>query len=145
MSDTGAPYNIPFADPADTVRTWPALSQNVAEAVVQALDDVKDDRSPALFVENVQTGNYTLQLSDASKVVAIDSTFNRTLTIPTNASVAFPVGTVINVYRANTGAVTITGASGVTLRNGGDIIVGFGEVSLRKRDTNEWVAAGPVA
>jgi hypothetical protein len=101
--------------------------------------------APLNFGENLVTANYTLVLGDAAKVVAFDSTSNLTLTVPTNASVAFPVGTVINVYRVNTGAVTIAGASGVTVRNAGSVSAQFGEVSLRKRGTDEWVLSGNVS
>ena len=38
MPDTGAPHFIPFADPTDLVRDWPALSEDVAEAVADGLD-----------------------------------------------------------------------------------------------------------
>lgn len=98
-----------------------------------------NEKSPILFVENVRTSNYTLVISDTAKVIAFNSTSNLTLTVPNNTSVAFPIGTVINVYRANTGAVTISGAAGVTIRNAGTIPSQFGERSLRKRATNEWV------
>jgi hypothetical protein len=67
-----------------------------------------------------------------------------TLTVPTNASVAFPVGTVVNVYNLNASDVTIAAASGVTLRNAG-ALEEYGEVSLRKRGTDEWVLAGNVS
>jgi hypothetical protein len=40
MPDTGAPYNIPFADPTDLVRDWPALSEDVALAIVAALENI---------------------------------------------------------------------------------------------------------
>jgi hypothetical protein len=38
MPDTGAPWNIPYADPTDLVRDWPDLSEDVAEAVADGLD-----------------------------------------------------------------------------------------------------------
>jgi hypothetical protein len=38
MADTGAPWNIPYAEPADLVRAWPALSEDVADAVAAGLD-----------------------------------------------------------------------------------------------------------
>jgi hypothetical protein len=91
------------------------------------------------FVENVVTANYTLALADVAKVVAFNSASNLTLTVPTNASVAFPIGTVVNVYRNGTGTVTVAGAAGVTVRNAGTIPAQFGERSLRKRGTDEWV------
>ena len=38
MADTGAPHFIPFVEPTDLVRDWPALSEDVAEAVADGLD-----------------------------------------------------------------------------------------------------------
>jgi hypothetical protein len=38
MADTGAPWNIPYAEPSDLVRDWPQLSEDVAEAVADGLD-----------------------------------------------------------------------------------------------------------
>jgi hypothetical protein len=63
---------------------------------------------------NAQTSSYTLVLADANDVIlAGTGTTAYTLTIPTNASVAFPIGTTITVI-AKTTALTITAASGVT-------------------------------
>ena len=87
-----------------------------------------------------KTSNYTLAIGDINTVVLMNGS-ELTLTVPTNASVAFPVGTIVNVYNANSTDVTIVGDSGVTVRNAGDLGE-FGEVSLRKRGTDEWVLAG---
>ena len=46
---------------------------------------------------NAQTGAYTLVLTDANKAVEVTTASAVNLTIPTDASVAFPVGTVIEV------------------------------------------------
>jgi hypothetical protein len=40
MPDTGAPYFIPFADSTDLVRDWPELSEDVALAIVAALENI---------------------------------------------------------------------------------------------------------
>ena len=40
MPDTGAPYFIPFAEPTDLVRDWPDLSEDVALAIVAALENI---------------------------------------------------------------------------------------------------------
>jgi len=37
MPDTGLPWEIPYAAPADLVRDWPALSEDVADAVAAGL------------------------------------------------------------------------------------------------------------
>lgn len=103
------------------------------------------------YVSEVQkTDNYTLVLTDASKVINMSSSLTKTVTIPTNASVEFPIGTLINVYGSGTGAVRVAAVSGVTLRPYGtgvadgtiELFEQYTEISLRKRDTNEWVASG---
>lgn len=96
------------------------------------------------LLENVQTGNYTLALTDVNKVVAINNTASATVTVPNNTSVAFPIGTVINVYRMTDQPVNVVGDLGVTVRNAGDIYEQYTEISLRKRATNEWVASGNI-
>ena len=53
--------------------------------------DLKQDKSQTI---NAQTGTtYTLVLTDAGKIVTLSNASAITLTVPTNASVAFPVGT----------------------------------------------------
>jgi hypothetical protein len=96
--------------------------------------------TPLLEETTTRTANYTLALADQNKVVPMNGS-SLTLTVPTNASVAFAIGSVVNVYNLNATDVTIAGASGVTVRNDGDLVQ-YGEVSLRKRGTNEWVVAG---
>jgi hypothetical protein len=97
--------------------------------------------APLLLTETTtRTANYTLALTDQGKVVPMDGT-DLDLTVPTDAAVAFPVGSVVNVYNLNSTDVTIAGDSGVTVRNDGDLVQ-YGEVSLRKRATDEWVVAG---
>lgn len=61
---------------------------------------------------------YTLVLSDDGKHVYLTGGTTNTLTVPTNASVAFTIGTVITVVNNNSGICTITGpASGLQLAN----------------------------
>lgn len=97
---------------------------------------------------NTQTADYTLVLTDAGKVIEMDDSGPLVLTIPTNASVAFPIGTVLEVIALGSGTVTIAPAGGVTLYSVDsltDIAAQYGTVSLRKRATNTWVLAGLLA
>lgn len=98
----------------------------------------------SLIQENVQTESYTLQLSDRNKVVAMNNASAAVVTIPTNSSVAFPIGSIVNVYAMSNQTITIAGASGVTVRNAGRLFERYVEVSLRKRATDEWVASGNI-
>jgi hypothetical protein len=112
----------------------------------KAAASAADAASAVLLTETTErTANYTLALDDAGKVVPMNSASALTLTVPPNSSVAFSVGTTINVYRVGAGAVTIAQGSGVTVRNAGAIKDQYGEVSLRKRATDEWVLAGNVS
>lgn len=101
------------------------------------------------FVVNNQTGaSYTLVLADDGALVTRDNGSANTLTIPTNASVAFPVGTVINFVQVGVGVTTVVASAGVTL-NG--VVAGSAAVSKRysagslvKLATDTWVVTGPV-
>lgn len=108
----------------------------LAELVAQLLP-------PQLLLETaVRSGNTTLALGDAGRVVPVaTSSSSITVTVPAEASVTFAIGTVVNVYNAGSASITVSGASGVTVRNGGGVAP-LQEVSLRKRDSNEWVLAG---
>jgi len=65
---------------------------------------------------NARTASYTLVLSDAGKLVTMNaSTGVLRLTIPANSSVAFATGTHVDVARLGDAAVTVTGATGVTV------------------------------
>ena len=65
---------------------------------------------------NNRTADYTLVLTDAGKLVAVNAaTGTVTVTIPAESSVAFPTGTHIDVARLGEALVQVTGATGVTV------------------------------
>lgn len=91
---------------------------------------------------------YTLVLSDATKCVAMSSTNACTLTVPNSSSVAFLGGTEIRIRQSNTGAITVVGATGVTIVNPYNSFVTAGqyaEVKLLKIANNIWSLNGEVA
>jgi len=104
--------------------------------------DITGEASQILETD-VQTADYTLTLTDAGFIVPMNKSSAATLTVPTNASVAFPVGTVIGIYNMAADDVQIAASAGVTVRNIGDLSQ-YKEASLRKRSTNEWVLIGDV-
>lgn len=88
--------------------------------------------------ENIQTGNYTLALTDRDIIVTMNNTTGSTVTVPPNSSVAFPVGSVVRIARVNSGSVALAAGSGVTLSKTGN----FGEneeIAIRKRATDSWI------
>jgi len=96
--------------------------------------------------QNQQTSGYTLALADRGKhIFATASSF--TITIPTNASVAFPIGSAITIFCGDA-TKTLAPASGVTLvqagtSNTGSRTLGINAlVTLVKLQTNTWVVSG---
>jgi|SRR3972149_1744 len=108
---------------------------------LQSSLDLKSDLSVSV---NNQTGTtYTLVIGDAGKVVEMNNAAAITLTVPTNASVAFAVGTVMEIWQQGAGQVTLAGA-GITFRapGGQKTRVQYSTISLRKQATDTWVVSG---
>lgn len=98
---------------------------------------------------NAQSGtSYTLILTDAGKLVTCDNASPVMVTIPTNAAVAFPVGTTVAVSQLGVGVVTIKAATGVTINgvSGGGINLSerYGSAALVKLGTDSWLVSGAV-
>ena len=93
-----------------------------------------------------KTASATLALAEAGCFIYFNNgTTACTLTVPANSSVAFPVGTEIEVLRGGTGTITIAAASGVTIYSvdsAKKIDSQFGVVCLKKTGTDTWVLAG---
>jgi hypothetical protein len=90
---------------------------------------------------------YTLALTDAGDHVYFTGGSTATLTVPTNATVAFPIGTTILALNNNSGNLTISGA-GVTFQlangsTGNRTVATKGMASLIKVDTDTWWVTGP--
>lgn len=104
---------------------------------------------------NAQTGTtYTFVLADADqKLITASNASAQTYSVPTNASVAFPIGTVINVIAIGAGQVTINAVtSGTTtiLSNGGTaaapkLRVQYSAASLMKVGTDTWYVVGDLS
>lgn len=99
------------------------------------------------LITNAQTISYTLVAADKDKLVEIGSTSATTLTVPANTSVAFPIGTQVNILQTNTGQITIAGTSGVTVNGtpGLKLRAQWSSATLIKRAENTWVAVGDLA
>ena len=98
------------------------------------------------ITENAQTGTtYTLVRDDDHKLVSFSNSSAITLTIPTNKSVAFPVGTQILILQKGTGQVTIGKATGVTVNsvNGANKTAArYSMAGLIKLATDTWILFG---
>lgn len=97
---------------------------------------------------NAQTGTtYTAVLADASKLVTCTNAAAITFTVPPNSSVAFPVGTEIQVAQLGAGQVTLTQGAGVTITGtpGLKTRAQNSRVTLVKLATDTWLASDDLA
>lgn len=95
-----------------------------------------------------KTASYTLMLGDKDKVIEMNVGSANTLTIPTNASVAFTIGTEITIMQYGAGQTTIAQPGGVTIRSKGGylkIADQYTGVTLVKVGTDEWYLIGNLA
>lgn len=93
-----------------------------------------------------KTSSYTLTLSDANTILQFDSSSSTTITVPTDASVAFDNGTQIMIVQQGVGQVTVAAATPATTTvrsaNGLKAADQYSIISLIKTSTNNWVVGG---
>lgn len=134
-----------YLDPAET-----GISLNVAGRAVIGAGSTVD----GIFIGYrdvpvaTQNATYTFALTDAGKSVGKDNATAYTYTIPANASVAFPVGTVITVFNNNaTNNITIAITTDTlrlagTTSTGSRTVAPFGLCTLFKVSSTVWMASG---
>jgi hypothetical protein len=120
------------------------MAINIVGGTVQA--------SAALTIDAKTGTTYTFVLADANnELITASNASAQTYTIPTNASVAFPIGSQINVIQIGAGQVTFVGAGGVTLASTGATSASpkcraqFSAVTLVKVGSDSWYAIGDIA
>lgn len=97
---------------------------------------------------NEQTASYTLVATDNDKLIEMNVASANNLTIPPNSSVAFPVGTKIDILQTGVGQTTVVPASGVTInsKDGNTKLTGqWAAASIVKRGTDSWVLIGDLS
>lgn len=96
---------------------------------------------------------YTLVLGDADTAQqASNGATAATITVPANASVAFPVGTPISITQTGAGKIKLAAAGGVTIDWAGGFVSGttgcnaeYSTITLLKTATNTWILGGDAA
>lgn len=106
------------------------------------------------FTLNPQTGTtYTTVLSDSYQVlITMSNAAVNTLKIPTNASVAHPIGTVITVMNIGVGVCTISAVTSgtTTVLSAGATAAAptlsqYKSAALIKTGTDAWYVVGSIA
>lgn len=130
--------------PIDTDNTLSANS-NLLVPSQNAVKTYADTKQNKLKSFNRQTSSYTLVLSDADKLVEMNVATANNLTIPLNSTVAYAVGTQIDVVQYGAGQTSIVATVGVTIRSANSwlkINARYGAATLTKVGTDEWYLWG---
>jgi len=135
--------NAVDAHDASAISVADADDDLVATQVEAAILELR--RQAGRIVTDAAT-NRNLILTDAGKVIEMTNASANTVTIPQNATVAFPIGTLIGVAQKGNGTTTVTTSGSATIDQGPLALAAqHSEVLLRKRTTDAWTVIGDVA
>ena len=117
ISNQGASY------PVQTERALDRLEMQIQQIAntagigdIELTGDVTGNGSSTQSI-NSQSSSYTLVIGDAEKLIQMTNASSADLTVPPNSSVAFSVGTRIDILAYGAGALTVVAGSGVTIRS----------------------------
>jgi hypothetical protein len=115
---------------------------NFASSVTTSLGLKVDSLTPI----SQKTASYTLSsLTERDDLIEMGSASALTLTIPTDATLNFPIGTSIDILQTGAGQVTIAPVSGTVTVNatpGLKLRTTWSSATLMKRAANTWVVFG---
>lgn len=131
---------------------WVSLPSGGGGGITDAPSDGKTYvRKDAAWLElpkqialSTQTANYTLALADAGTYVRMNSASALALTVPPNGTVAFPIGTVIQVRQVGAGQVSVVEGVGVTVNTPETLLLrkAGSSAALLKVAENAWDLTG---
>ena len=141
---TTAILGITIPDDTDLVKDGASAIRTVGNGFDDAL---------AKLTLNAQTATYTVVITDnRNKLVTMDVATANDFLIPTNASVAFPIGSVINVIQIGAGKTTIEAVTPgtTTISSTGatatapELRAQFSAASCVKVATDSWIILGDI-
>ena len=143
--ETGTGANV-FANSPTLVT--PTLGVATATSITFSDGTQSKEGVPSRTTIVQKTDSYTLSsLTERDNLIEMGKATAQTLTIPTNATVAYPVGTSIDILQTGAGQVTVAGASGVTVNAtpGLKLRAQWSSATLLKRATDTWVVMGDLS
>jgi hypothetical protein len=144
-SSTGSGSNVLSNSP--TLVT-PTLGAATATSIAFSDGTQTKEGVPSRTPINQQSGTtYTTVLSDRDTLIECSNASAITVTIPPNSSVAYPVGTSIDILQTGSGQVTIAAGSGVTVNStpGLKLRAQWSSATLFKRASDTWVVMGDLS
>jgi hypothetical protein len=99
------------------------------------------------IVSETITSSVTLNINNKNRILKVNSSSAITLTIPSNASVPFPINTEVAIIREGSGTVSIAPGSGVTLLSTDSkrkIKGQYSSAALLKTASDTWLLIGSI-
>jgi hypothetical protein len=174
LSNPTANFNWQMPTNTDLVSQLPADFEVFGQAVDTSLADLKGGTTGQVLAKNsntdmdftwiaqddmslsinAQTGaSYTAALTDGTNtLVTMDNASANTFNIPTDATVNFDIGTVLNIYMKGAGVTTITASTpgtttvvsaGATI--GSPVLARYKIASAIKLASNSWTVIGGIS
>ena len=110
-------------------------------AILASYNSVMVDARQESIVRTV-TSATTVAATDVNKIIMVNHsslTAQVVVTVPTNATVAIPVGSWVDCCAMGAGGAKFSPAGGVTFRGTNNIFPGYGVVRILKIGTDEWL------
>jgi len=117
----------------------PAQSYYLSHIGMQKTDALKE------LIKNETGTTYNLILTDQGKFLTCTNASAIAITVPTNASIAFPIGTIIGFQQGGAGQLTFSGAVPPTLKSADDAYTTvklYSVCCIIKIDTDVWSLGG---
>lgn len=129
-----------------TNAAWGNIEFKDVTNLQSTFDGLATTYSPLNLTINNQTTNYTVTANDSARQIEMNSSSANTLYIPTDASVALPIGTSIIIAQTGTGQTTIAATTpGTTTVNGTPgfkLRTQWSTATIIKRAANVWLVFG---
>jgi hypothetical protein len=130
------------------VSSAPADTDALTEGAANLYFTAARVRASIGVIRVVSATTDTPVIGDASGYLQCTNAAATTITVPPNASVAFPIGTSIAFEQGDTGIVTVAPGAGVTLNSRGGVFSTAGRYAvgqIKKTGTNTWTVFGDLA
>jgi hypothetical protein len=130
-----------YVDTLDATSMKKSANLSDVASVATARANLDVDLAGTVSGVVTQTANYTLTAADRGDVIIMSVATANTLTIPTNASVPFPIGTRIEVVQGGAGQTKIAAVTGVTLLSAAGMVKisqQHAGITLLKTGADQW-------
>lgn len=131
-----------------TVTSTMLLDGTIVNADINSSAAIEQNKIADSTIDT-KTANYVLVLTDKNKFIEMNVSSANTVSIPTDASVNFPIGSQINITQYGTGktyVVAVTpGTTSVRSTPGQYLRAQYSSATLIKRAANEWYLIGDLS